>query len=267
MEPRQVCWRHRARCLIVVSVCLFLWSCAGATRLPARARSPLGATLEKNKIDLAFLQVATTRREEVATKLAAIDTSYSNPRLFWGRWSESRWGYWWVVVAPCSGICAGASGGDAKRIWHVKNVLVAFDENGVVTSTETIKDDDALWRALHSRMVGAPPPALDFSQPIRLSLLSREPSAILLNKDSMEFEHSTSKRNKPNVRLSALKLARFSHGATRDKKTSAGSTCHALEFSEKTAFGKKIKFCANAEQVGTLFQYLQTTGPLEMKWQ
>jgi hypothetical protein len=264
VKPRQFCWRNRARCLIAVSVCLFLWGCAGATRLPTRARSPLGTTIDKKEIDLGFLQVGTTHREEVANKLAAIDTSYSNPRLFWGRWSESRWGYWWVVAAPCTSNCAA---GDAKRLWHVQNVLVAFGENGVVTSREMIKDDKALWQALHSRMVEAPPPPLDFSQPIRLVLLSREPGTILLNKDGMEFEHAPSDGKKPNVQLSVLKVVRFSHGATRDKKTSPGATCHALEFSERTVFGKKIKFCANADQVGTLFQYLQGIGPPGMKWQ
>jgi hypothetical protein len=105
------------------------------------------------------------------------------------------------------------------------------------------------------------------TQPIRILLIGSDPWAIYLSKDGMEFERRPSKRQKPNVRVSALKVIRFSQGATRDKKTSPRATCHVLEFSEKTSYGKKIRFCANADQVGTLFQYLQQAGPPGMSWQ
>ncbi len=233
----------------------------GATRLPTRTAGPVGTSIEKKEIDLSFLQVGVTHREEVAKKLAAIDTSYSNPRLFWGRWGESRWG-WWIFVVSQSG-----AGGGAARIWHVQNVLVAFDETGTVASKEMFKDNKALWQALHSHMLAAPPPPLDLSQPIRISIRpwdGVEPKAILLSKDGMEFERRPSKRKKPNMQLSALKVVRFSHVANWDKDPS--ETCHTLEFSEKTVFGKKISFCADAAGVGTLFQYLQEAGSPDMSW-
>jgi hypothetical protein len=259
------CWLYRVGCGVTLFLCAVLWGCAGATRLPVRTQTPAGASIEKKEIDLAFVQVGTTHREEVANRLAAIDTSYSNPRLFWGRWSESRWGYWWLVVAPCLSCGSGGAAGDAKRIWHVQNMLVTFDENGAVTGKELIKDDDALWRALHVHMVEAPPPPLDLSQPIRVPLIGREPNAIVLSRDGMEFERS--KKGKRNVQLSALKVIRFRHGRTLDKKTSPGVTCHTLEFSEKSSFGKKIRFCAAPAEVGTVFQYLQQAGSPAMSWQ
>jgi hypothetical protein len=55
--------------------------------------------------------------------------------------------------------------------------------------------------------------------------------------------------------------------APHDKKTSLEITCHALEFSEETLDGKKIRFCASADQIGILFQYLQQVGPTGMNWQ
>lgn len=262
MKPSLACGRYRVGWGIALCSCAFLWGCVGATRLPTRASGPAGATVEKKEISLGFLQMGSTHREEVVNHLSEIDTAYSNPRLFWGRWNESRWGYWWVLAAPCSGNCAT---GDAKRIWHVQNVLVAFDEDGLVTSQETIRNDDSLWRALHARMLESAPPPLDLSQPIRLSLATREPEAILLGKNGLEFERS--KSGKANVQISAQQVIRFSHRGTRDKRTSPGVTCHALELSEKTVFGKKIKFCAEAAQVGILFQYLQQAGSPGLNWQ
>jgi hypothetical protein len=50
---------------------------------------------------MSFLQTGTTRREDVLTQLHLIDTTCSNPRLFWGRWSESKWGYWWCARKTC----------------------------------------------------------------------------------------------------------------------------------------------------------------------
>jgi hypothetical protein len=206
--------------------------------------------------------VGATHHEEVANQLAAINTSYSNPRLFWGRWGESRWGYWWVVAAPCTTNCAA---GDAKRIWHVQNLLVAFDENGVVTSKQTMTDDKAFWNALHSHPLEVPPPPLDLSQPIRISLTTPEP-AILLTKDSLEFEQHLDEE-KLNLPISVLKLVRFSHFKTKYKQTPLGVTCHAMELSENGVYGKKITFCAEANQVGLIFQYLRQAGPRNMRWE
>jgi hypothetical protein len=63
-----------------------------------RSRGPSGASIESRRLDLSFLHSGTTGRDEVVDKLAAINTGYVNPRLFWGRWSESKWGYWWFVT-------------------------------------------------------------------------------------------------------------------------------------------------------------------------
>jgi len=115
---------NRITSVLTLCFCALLCSCVGATRLPVRATGPAGA-LQPRAIDLNFVQTGFTQREEVAHQLAAVDTTYSNPRLFWARWSESRWGYWWVVGMPCNSCIAG----DAHRKWHFKNFLVAFDEN------------------------------------------------------------------------------------------------------------------------------------------
>jgi len=261
VEQQPVCIPRRVVSLITLGFCALLCSCVGATRLPVRATGPAGA-LQPKAIDLNFVQTGSTQREEVAHQLAAVDTTYSNPRLFWARWSESRWGYWWVVGMPCNSCMAA----DAHRKWHFKNFLVTFDENGLATTKDTITDDKLLWRTLHSRLLQAQPPPLDLSQPIRISIAAADPDAILLSKDQIEFERLD--QVGPNIQVPVRNLIRFSHtGTILGIKTTPGPTCHELEFSEKTIFGKKVKFCASPDQLGILFQYLQQTASPAMKWE
>lgn len=260
MKPALCSRFHPALLISFLCFCSVLTGCVGATRLPTRSLGSGGAKIPQKELDLNFLQVGVTQRDEVAHQLAAVDTAYSNPRLFWGRWSESRWGYWWIVGMPCNNCMAG----DANRKWHAKNLLVVFDQKGAVATKETV-GDDRVWAALHSRLLEAQSPPLDFSQPVRVSLANADPTAILLTRDSMEFERGP-KRNQVNVQIPVTQVVRFAH-RRMDNKNSPSMTCHALEFSEKTAFGKKVKFCAEASQIGMLFEYLQETGPPSMKWE
>src|SRR6266436_6012682 len=87
-----------------------LSGCAGATRLPMRAKGLAGEALQNKQLDLAFLDAPGTQRDEVVNRLSSVDTAYSNSRLFWGRWSESKWGYWWFIAGGT------AAAGDAQRI-------------------------------------------------------------------------------------------------------------------------------------------------------
>jgi hypothetical protein len=253
-------WPNRISLFLVISLSVTMCGCIGATRLPARSLGPTGEKILPQQIELGFLQVGSTHREEVAHQLAAIDTSYSNPRLFWARWSESHWGYWWVVGFPCNTNCME---GDAKRKWHVKNLLVSFDQNGVVANKQMVEDGQ-IWRALHSSLMEVQPPALDFSEPIRVALTNTDLRAVLLSTDSMEFEPEDSSR--PNAQVPLHHVSRFRHSGILDIKRSM-ITCHALELSEKSALGKKVTFCAEPSQIGILFQYLQQQGPSSMNWQ
>ena len=162
-----------------------------------------------------------------------------------------------MVGYPCNNRMAG----DAHRKWHIENVLVAFDEKGLVTSKQKIGDNEVFWEALHSRILESQPAALDFSQPIRIPLSNDEPAALLLSQDRIEFERRLD-RGQPKIQVRVANVVRFSH-----RKASLSFTCHILELSEKTAFGKKIKICAAADQIGILFQYLQQAGSPNMLWQ
>ena len=240
--------------LFTLVCCALLTACVGATRLPASTRGPAGSQIQKKELDMAFLEAPSVHREDITTKLASIDTGYKDPHLFWGRWADSKWGYWWFVAGGNSGA------GDAKRIWHVKNLLVAFDDNGVMQKREVIDNDHVLWRELRTYVV--PMPALDLWQPHYLALTSASYS-VILHQDYLEV---TGKKKGP-ARISSSSIIRFDHTPSKDKRQSSGVTCHTLHFSEKTAFGRKLNLCGNAEMVVTLFEFLPRAAPKTMLWE
>ena len=243
--------------MIAVLSVTSLSGCAGATRLPARSRGPSGENLQKRELDLAFLEEGGTRREEVVRRLSAIDTAYSNPRLFWGRWSESKWGYFWFVAAQ------GGGAGDAKRVWHVHNLLVSFDEDGVMQKKMLIDDEPALWRELHVQVANAA--ALNLPQDIPLAGNCCGPSYMTVTSDALQLTHR--RRKTLTFNISPLKIVRISHSSAPDKRSAVGESCHTLYFSEKTPLGKSTHFCAGAPSVAAVFQYLAHFGAKDLRWE
>lgn len=263
MSPRRFSPCRRFALVIVLLACGSLVTCVGATRMPMRTRGPAGAQIQASNLDMRFLESPAVRQEDVADRLASIDTGYRDPHLFWGRWADSKWGYWWMVVAasPYGGGGGAAAAGDAKRIWHVKNLLVTFDDKGVMQKREVIDDERTLWRRLHDHVAAMSP--LDLSQPQILSVDAPNSRSILLHKEY--FEVSAGKRGP--VRIAPTSVLQFSHESSKDKRNNSGSTCHTLHLAEKTSAGKVIHYCGNAEHVVTLFRYLQETGEKTMKWE
>jgi hypothetical protein len=232
-----------------------LSGCAGATRLPMRAKGPAGEALQNKQLDLAFLDAPGTQRDEVISRLSSVDTSYSNPRLFWGRWSESKWGYWWFVAGN------NYAAGDAKRIWHIHNLLVSFDENGNVRKKELFNEDKSLWIELHTRLADVPP--LDLSQSVQIEVLGPgKLQAMTLGKDSIQFDPL--KALSP-VQVSPQAIVRISHSSLRNPANPA-VTCHTLHLAEKGVLGKRILFCASPANVAATFQYLQQYGSPQLRW-
>jgi hypothetical protein len=164
-----------------------------------------------------------------------------------------------LVVDPRLGGGPDAAG-DAKRIWHVKNLLVAFDDNGVMQKRGVIDKDQTLCRELHA--YAAQMPALHLSQPRSLVLDSASHS-VLIHQDYLEV----AAKKKGLVRVSSSSIVRLEHASSKNKRRSIGLTCHTLHFSEKTAVGHKLNLCGNAEMVMTLFEFFQQTAPKTMQWE
>ncbi len=118
--------------LAIALLCATLVGCIGATPLPKRTRTPQG--IEEKTVDLGFIQPGKTTRAEVKESLKLIDTGYQNDRFFLGRWSSSSSGGWVFLVGYGGGI------GNADRFWRSGNLLVEFDDAGIVRRSETFSD-------------------------------------------------------------------------------------------------------------------------------
>ena len=254
-------------------------------RLPTRTTGQTGTTLEKSDIDLTFLQAGVTRREDVVNKLSRIDTGYSSPTLFWGRWSESKWGVGGVGLIP-------GSGGGAERIWHAHNLLVSFDENGLMQAKELTDDGKVVDIQLRAQLAKAP--LLDLSQPVLITKMygvysysgswQGDLRDIALTKDGMILrgnEISTLHRFRRNenylpvIKVPPLKV----EGITYADNADAGKICHVLHLSEKIPIlsqtgqymgqelHKTILVCTSVADLETILKYLQQTGPPNMRWE
>ena len=237
-------------------LCGLLCACAGVTRLPARAKGPAGESLKEKKPDFSVLDTPAATREDVVKGLSSIDTGYQNPRLFWARWSDSKWGYWWVVAGN------NTAAGDAKRLWHAHNLLVSFTEDGTIRAKKFFDDGPPLWAELHAGVADAP--AMTFSEPIHLPVRgSGNIHSLTLTREELLLERYNKKN--PALRVSPRQIVRFSH-VRYSRGQFPGATCHMLHFAAATPWGKSVLVCAGPSEVATLFQYLQQHGAPELRW-
>lgn len=185
--------RHAKSSLTAVALllCSVLLGCIGATPLPKRTRTPEGT--EVKSIDLKFLHPGQTARAEVREKLRIIDTGYEGDRFFLGRWSSSTWGGWIILAGYYQ---AEAAGG---RVWKTGNLLVEFDDQGIVKRIEPFADHDAL-RVL-APVAESTPVKLD--PPLEMSVnywknnaAITVPARIVLSDDQLDFEELSEQKKK-----------------------------------------------------------------------
>ena len=240
--------------LVVLGICILLAGCIGATRLPVKNLGPAGDRILKGELDLTQLESASLQREEITEKFHQIDTGFRDPHLFWGRWAESKWGYWWIVASNYQ------AAGDAKRLWRTKNLLVTFDDNGAIKDKQLFDDDRVLWRQLHTTISVESPSDLSFPY---LVTQEGEERTMTLRPNAIEILHP----KKGPVLIAPGKLARFSHNRWLNQPGTPAVTCHVLHFSEKTTVGKSVSFCSYPNQVVALFRYLNQNAPKSMRWE
>ena len=151
---------RRATCSRALS-CLLVTACllAGCAIAPMKTRT-VGATGKENRMDLKFIQADKTTRDEVATKLAWMDTGLKHQRLFWGRWYGSSSGVG-AIFAPTEIPLPIPNG---ERRWHVHNLLAEFNEKGTVERAGEFSDTK-LNEGLERWSTGLGEPPLDLSAP------------------------------------------------------------------------------------------------------
>jgi hypothetical protein len=151
--------------------------CVVPVRLPARTK---GISGNPKQLDFTFLKAGSTKRDEISTNLAVIDTGVKQDNIFWGRWESSTWG------SAEMGIGMGAG-----RIWWMHNLLIQLDHNGLVKSWVVV-DDKHLDHELDLFDRGTDDSPLNLSSPLRVKathFLDKVPTDLLLTSDSLEYEY------------------------------------------------------------------------------
>lgn len=217
----------------VFLLCSTLLACFGATPLPRRTGTPEGT--EVKKFDLRFIRPGSTSRAEVQEKLRAIDTGHQADRYFLGRWSSSTWGGW--IILP-GGTCCGTdvSGG---RVWKTGNLLIEFDDQGIVKQVEPFEDRKAV--PVLAPVAENTPVLLD--PPIEMSVTYwkngavQVPAKIVLSREKLDFEELGERKKKHIFVVPAKDLRRM--GSPR---TLAGT--------DPTYAGRRIECARDLKKLG-----------------
>jgi hypothetical protein len=169
--------------LALFLVTVMLLGCIGATPLPRRTRTAVGT--EVKNVDLTFIRPGQTTRVEVQEKLKLIDAGYRGNQFFLGRWSSSSWGTWAVLTGYTNSYIGGG------RVWKSGNLLVEFDDTGLVKTSKLFDDAHAI-RELTSLAERTPLPMAD---PMELAVkywrngaAPPVPATITLSTNSFGFE-------------------------------------------------------------------------------
>lgn len=245
--------RHRIGLIAVLSSlllsCLLLTSCF----VPYRTdRSNIGvAGIGAQPVDLNFLEPGLTSRDEVLSKLAFMNAGVKSERIFWGRWSESKWAYVWFAAGGYN--AAGGSG----RMWHRSNIILQFNENGVLQQSSIVPDkqiETMLARSLqhHSPLDLTTPASIDVEH---VTFNGDHPVTLGLGRDTIEFADS---KHQHQFKTSRDKVAGLTH-AIGGKNDEPQFLYETLRFTERTKAGRKVVLKMSPASFFTLLQYLETT--------
>ena len=223
------CARPQLQARIALALCATLLGCIGATPLHKRTRTPEGT--EVKNIDLSFLTPGQTTRAEVKDKLKLIDTGYQGDHFFVGRWSSSTSGAWVFVLG-----LPGAAG----RVWKSGNLLVEFDDAGVVKRFEPFNDAKA---PRYLAPVAADTPlqlASPLELPVKYYLLAGGQlvdARIVLSKGSFDFEELGERKKKQKFSMPASEVLRV-------------ETPVVIRFSDPTYISQRLHCARDLKKIG-----------------
>ena len=159
----------------------------------------------QQQLDIGSLKMGSTKREEVEKNLAGIRVG-GNQNFFWGRWEHSKW----VVFA------AGMSGAEAERTWGVSNLVIKFDQTGLVKNWEIVGDKE-LGAKLDEVVPGDTELPLDLSSPVQVAVRYLNPgrgatvanplATLVLRSESFHLTYSPSPAP-PSPKTCDLEIAR-----------------------------------------------------------
>lgn len=213
-----------------------------------------------NKLDLTFLKVGTTSRQEVLDRLAWMDTGVGDDRFFWGRWKANHpWEVSWVF---------GMEDSTADDLWDVHNLIIDFDEKSIVGQI-THFPNRRMITELSTRLAPDASHSLDLSVPVTIDVAyvhngeqDREYGSLILSQDAVEFV-----ANDPTVRETVRE--KYSFKTSPDNLASItmnwlvrgdpGPVRKALEtihFKHETKLGSMMTISIDLPGTATLIKYL-----------
>ncbi|HTQ62864.1 MAG TPA: hypothetical protein VMI32_21745 [Candidatus Solibacter sp.] len=224
--------------------------------MPKRTRTPQGT--EVKTVDLNFIQAGHTPRSEVEDKLKLIDTGYRADRFFLGRWASSNAGGWAFVVGLGGGM------GNASRIWKNGNLLIEFDENGVVRRSETFSDSQLLralvpvveasrWLPEDRSELWVKSFQLGYKEPIE--------TKIVLSTSGFEFAESASSKKPVVFTVPARDVLRVKNPTVNWNGTDPTLTTKTIEFAANLKpfggpRGRKLDVELSVPQLVTILNYI-----------
>lgn len=116
----------RAVVILALFACILITACVvPPMKMPTRVRPVIGDELGAEP-DTAVIHPGVTTRAEILHQFASFDTGWKGERLFLGRWLRSGFS------------------NNAERYWHGKNLVVEFDEKGIVIRYRVLSDKEFL---------------------------------------------------------------------------------------------------------------------------
>ena len=164
-------------------LCACVLCCVVPVRTPVKSKNVSGQT--GKELDLEFIKVGTTTREEIDQKLGWIDAGLKDDKIFLGRWADSSWGVAWAT-----GYMQPATAG-WNRVWSIHNLALYLDEKGIVQQKFLIPDAEII-NTLTVLTLRDPGRSLDLSVPIEVPVeyvrsTTHIAGTLVLSKDEFMF--------------------------------------------------------------------------------
>jgi hypothetical protein len=229
-------------------------------RVPTKTISVSGET--GKKLDLEFLKVGATTREDVGQKLGWVDTGIKDDKLFVGRWAESSWGVAWAAGGGYS-----AAGG-WNRAWTTHNLVLDFDVKGVVQHVSLVPDKHVI-ETLSERISRNPSPSLDLSVPVKAPVEYIRSGkhflgTLILSKDDFGFleDRETGSRVAYDFRTPPENVSHLSLGSwVASNSSHPENVVVTIHFRRKTAVGSKLVARVDVPTTVILLEYIRQTQP------
>jgi hypothetical protein len=234
--------------------------CQGCLVLPVRAPTKTsGASGETAKVQMNFIEAGKTTREEVLRKLGGTESAIEGDTYFVGRWTSSSWGVLWMVTGN------NTADGGWNRHWETRNVLVEFDEMGLVKEYRVFPDSQLL-KEFSALVAKGPKRPLDLSKPMEIPVehfsLRREINSsgtIILENDSFEFREADG-AGKHSFKISPNQIRDFSLAPMAEgNHPDPHYVKQSIHFSGKTRVGSRITLSVDVPTVLLLVKYLAQT--------